>query len=460
MSESIPLSPSFASLATAQASTAESEEMPATPKVRFDQDCVLIPDPLPTSRLPRLVTKSYSLPLWKRKQREPSVVSDSEDDPAAEDHVVFKVSVPSLTTKARSPSRSESAHRPLVPCLVHSPDPSTANASSSSLSSSPRPTRPRGASLPQPVQSDAVTVPLRSCCTQCYLSIDKCMQEGDHWKVHFSKGAARRRKSVSDAHAPAPPRPSRHCLKDAMPGFDAVIAVDEVDRRRRSTDFDALTAFTLEMPSSSSRAADPDDIPLRRALSLPGETHPMRAPAMSSIFTAPRPAAPPIPEEDEHRPSPRRTPIPSPLGSSTNLPATCIVHTTVQTTLIQRLTASPSPSPSPSPPITAPLPTTALPEKAALETPLPASPPAFEKEMSNYFSVPYQPSTPLHDRYVSDSPMSSPSSSPRIEHATPAGLGGQRKRSLRHIPGPGSLIREATQMLKGMSGLGGMAMTV
>ncbi|KAI0367470.1 hypothetical protein BV20DRAFT_1000390 [Pilatotrama ljubarskyi] len=453
MSDPLPLSPSFESIATAPHS---SLDPPPTPKVRFDQDCILIPDPLPTPRLPRLVTKSYSLPLWKRKQREQSVLSDSDDDPSPDDHVVFKLSVPSLTTRLRSPSRADSAApRPLVPCIVHPAHPPPATASSSSLSSSPRPTRPRGASLPQPLQSDAVTVPLRACCTQCYPSIDQCMKEGDHWKVRFSKGAARRRKSVSDARAPAPSPSARHCVKDAMPGFDAVIAVDEVDRRRRrSTDFDPLTAFTLEMPSS--RTTESDDIPLRRALSLPGETHPMRAPAVSSIFPAPRTAAPSIPEEDEHRPSPRRTPIPSPFGSSTNIPATCIVHAAVHTTLVHRLA---SPSPSHSPPIAAPVPNT-VPEKAALETPLPASPPPLEKEVSNYFSVPYEPSPSMHDRYLSDSPVSSPSSSPRIEHTTPPALGGQRKRSLRHIPGPGSLIREATQMLKGMSGLGGMAMTV
>lgn len=95
MSQVVPLSPSFESLVAAPQNTDEPPplEAPLSPKVRFDQDCVLIPDPLPTSRLPRLVTKSYSLPLWKRKQREPSLVSDTEDD-SSEDHVVFKVSVP------------------------------------------------------------------------------------------------------------------------------------------------------------------------------------------------------------------------------------------------------------------------------------------------------------------------------------------------------------------------------
>ena len=92
MSCVLPLSPSFVSLSTATVSESESDDAPATPKVRFEQECVLIPDPVPMSRMPRLVTKSYSLPLWKRK-RDPSVLSESEDD-TPEDHVVFKVSVP------------------------------------------------------------------------------------------------------------------------------------------------------------------------------------------------------------------------------------------------------------------------------------------------------------------------------------------------------------------------------
>ena len=95
MSDSIPLSPSFVSIScTANTSSSDDlDDTPLSPKVRFDQDCVLIPDPIPSSRLPRLVTKSYSLPLWKRKQREPSIVSDTEDD-TNDEHVVFKVSVP------------------------------------------------------------------------------------------------------------------------------------------------------------------------------------------------------------------------------------------------------------------------------------------------------------------------------------------------------------------------------
>ena len=35
--------------------------------VRFEETCVLIPEATKPSRTPRLVTKSYSLPLWRRR---------------------------------------------------------------------------------------------------------------------------------------------------------------------------------------------------------------------------------------------------------------------------------------------------------------------------------------------------------------------------------------------------------
>ena len=92
MAAVLPNNPSFVSLSSTHVSTQDSDTVHLSPKVRFEHECVVIPDPAPVSRLPRLVTKSYSLPLWKRK-REPSIVSESEDEPS-DDHVVFKVSVP------------------------------------------------------------------------------------------------------------------------------------------------------------------------------------------------------------------------------------------------------------------------------------------------------------------------------------------------------------------------------
>lgn len=59
--------------------------------VRFDNECVLIPEP---TRKPKMVTKSYTLPLWKKKGHNASPVSDAELDVNEDIHLVLKVPVP------------------------------------------------------------------------------------------------------------------------------------------------------------------------------------------------------------------------------------------------------------------------------------------------------------------------------------------------------------------------------
>ena len=72
--------------------------------VRFHNECVLIPKTSPTrSKLPVVLTKSYSLPLWKRKT---SQLSDSDLEDAAGSSaqpsspegkkVTIKVSIPTF----------------------------------------------------------------------------------------------------------------------------------------------------------------------------------------------------------------------------------------------------------------------------------------------------------------------------------------------------------------------------
>lgn len=46
-------------------------------RVRFDTECVLIPEAISPSRMPRLLKKSYSLPLWRKKPPPVSVPSSS-----------------------------------------------------------------------------------------------------------------------------------------------------------------------------------------------------------------------------------------------------------------------------------------------------------------------------------------------------------------------------------------------
>ncbi|CCL98925.1 uncharacterized protein FIBRA_00932 [Fibroporia radiculosa] len=207
-------------------STPAAEESPICvgQRVRFDVECVLIPDPNPVSKMPRLVTKSYSVPLWRRRALE-SAVSDSETDIRDDDLVILKVSVPSLVIKPRSLTRSESLRQPLTPCIVNRDAICASVPASASAGPQARRFHARSASCPR---RDLVTVPLRPCCPNCFHSTDDCLQQGAHWQEKFTKGAQRKRSASLDA--PSGTRLRRRLL-DVMPGFDAVIAVDEVDRK-------------------------------------------------------------------------------------------------------------------------------------------------------------------------------------------------------------------------------------
>ena len=68
--------------------------------VQFDDTCVLIPDPVVQSRMPRLVKKSYSLPLWRRRSSSNPPLDVAEVLPGTsspteeKSGMVFTVSVP------------------------------------------------------------------------------------------------------------------------------------------------------------------------------------------------------------------------------------------------------------------------------------------------------------------------------------------------------------------------------
>lgn len=69
--------------------------------VRFDNECVLIPDASQRPKLPLVLTKSYSLPLWKKRG---SQLSDSDVEDAAA----------AGTSNVRSPSPEESRARVVI----------------------------------------------------------------------------------------------------------------------------------------------------------------------------------------------------------------------------------------------------------------------------------------------------------------------------------------------------------
>ena len=75
--------------------------------VQFDDTCVVIPDPVAQSRMPRLIKKSYSLPLWRKRspsnpppdaEGQPQLASSPEE----KSPMSITVSVPRFVSAASS----------------------------------------------------------------------------------------------------------------------------------------------------------------------------------------------------------------------------------------------------------------------------------------------------------------------------------------------------------------------
>lgn len=68
----------------------------SAPGVHFDDTCVLIPDPVVQSRMPRLIKKSYSLPLWRRRSNSnpPSAELEGQLSSSPEDKPGVSITVP------------------------------------------------------------------------------------------------------------------------------------------------------------------------------------------------------------------------------------------------------------------------------------------------------------------------------------------------------------------------------
>ncbi|KAG9307952.1 hypothetical protein JVU11DRAFT_12827 [Chiua virens] len=268
--------------------------------VRFETQCVIIPDSPSRPRRPRVVTKSYALPLWKRRpSTSPSAPATSPliaTDISGEEnqsHLVLRVPLPTLSLEPRSPTRTVDC-APLPPCLVHRPHlPDTSYPHSSTLTRHPRSAQKK---LTSPIHPDIVTVPLRPCCAACYSVTEAAFVDGDAWQERFSRAASRRRsQSASDS-----PRTLTVAGSAASASYGALgvsISVDEIDKRRRSGDVGALIDMVRSDPS-------------------------MAAAHSPSCIT---PTTPRIPEEEDSEdedenelfplPSPKRTPSVSPAPS-------------------------------------------------------------------------------------------------------------------------------------------------
>lgn len=204
--------------------------------------------------------------------------------------------------KSRSPSRGEhSHHQPLVPCLVDANHPRH---------------HVRRPSLPLPPRPDAVTVPLRPCCAECFSVTEESVNGGGDWQEKFTRGARRRRNSSADTHAHY--HAQRHrTLRDNLPGFGAVVSVDEVDQRH----------------GISRTAATPAPLPIED-----GEGEGGLLPSFSRRLQISEVPTSAIEEEDEEGfplPSPRRTPHDTPSASSSHLPQTA--HGNMSSILLQAL---------------------------------------------------------------------------------------------------------------------------
>ncbi|KIM39052.1 hypothetical protein M413DRAFT_29621 [Hebeloma cylindrosporum] len=349
--------------------------------VRFDNECVLIPDPNQRTKLPLVLTKSYSLPLWKKKGNQLSD-SDAEDGaagtstvraPSPEEsraRVVIKVPIPlfrrrtsrSPTPRGRSVSTSPVIPKALPPCLVHR-SPST-SAGNTQLSPVRRPSQPG-----YHRQKDELTVPLRPCCEACEHITDQSRKEGEHWQEKFSRGARRRRSaSLENNDFRREPDKFSHTRTNSFRNeFFALsksldvessryaapstfsLTVDEVDKRRKSLDF-SQDASSSSCPTHVSPSPSLYSGGARYPRHAPHERDVSSSSTLSSTSTADdivpegvdpraRLRSSPIEEEDEAQlfplpsprrspsgtpspsPSPRISPAPSPNGSTSCLPA-------------------------------------------------------------------------------------------------------------------------------------------
>ena len=310
--------------------------------VRFETQCVVIPDHAHGSRRPRVVTKSYSLPLWKKRTSSSgSSASVRPEDTSFEEnqsHLELRVPLPtyvywlldmhqctqlcaSFSFKPHSKARSVD-HTPLPPCLIHRPQPS--GPSCTSTPSRARHTRTSRKLSPSSSScSHIVTVPLRPCCTACQSITEAALVDGDAWPERFSRAASRRRSTSADG-SPRTITVAGSAASAAYGTLGVSISVDEVDRRRRSSDTGPSTTSQATLWSDDVKTKEGCRVPLilRRTAASSSSAADARPPPSPTRRT---PATPCIPEEEDDEnenenelfplPSPKRTPTASPVAS-------------------------------------------------------------------------------------------------------------------------------------------------
>ncbi|KAF9235716.1 hypothetical protein BU15DRAFT_51080, partial [Melanogaster broomeanus] len=277
--------------------------------VRFDTQCVVIPEPTQRTRMPSFVTRPYSISLWKRRVSGPSGSTKLEDPTSREDHVVLRILLPKYVVQFSTNPQS-STHSPdrlpLAPCLVHR-SPSVASSTSGSPPLTRSTSRKTSPSLAP--HSDVLTAPLQTCYTPCQTTTEEALVDGGKWTEPFSRAERTRRTlSVDGAGAVA----SFSALRHGVP-----ITANETDKHRRSSD--TWLPKTGQEMRSFNHARDGDGDGRRLSLLRPAISRRLtdaRSPPPPARMT---PSATRIPEEehddDAHQlfplPRSRRTPASS-----------------------------------------------------------------------------------------------------------------------------------------------------
>lgn len=227
----------------------------------------------------------------------------------------------SFSSKAQSPTRARHpVPKPLSPCLVQRSPSSPHPFSLTDPETHQSPRRPSRTSSLSPSRSDLITIPLRPCCAACEAATEASRLQGDTWTEHFSR-SARRRRTFSAGEGPRTITVEGSVAAASFGrGRGVPISVDEVDKRRRSTDFGPPTEVWL----NEGECSIPKETSVVRTQQQPLMVGTQRSSSPLCVPSHSMPSTHRIPEEDDDEddedqlfplPSPRRSPGTSPAPS-------------------------------------------------------------------------------------------------------------------------------------------------
>ncbi|KAI0271668.1 hypothetical protein BC834DRAFT_454642 [Gloeopeniophorella convolvens] len=256
--------------------------------VHFNDACVLIPEPLPRSRVPNLIARSSSL-IFKRRhshERAPRSPTSDTDPPTSP-------TFPRPALSRKHSTASEESPPPTAPAPAPAPAPPIHRHPS--LTATPR-ARARRPSLPL---LPPTTVPLRPCCPDCYPATEDALEQGANWTEKFTRAARRRRSASADYPHPHPHVP---CAPHALARVGSPGAIQwSVPAPDADAPVTAFAAVTVDEADRAGRAAVPaaadgdydDDDPTPPALSPIPSANPSTDDLLDSAPPSPLPPTPP-----------------------------------------------------------------------------------------------------------------------------------------------------------------------